>query len=76
MLQGVHHPRINYPEKDPVKQVAAVETNPQAMAAPSIQKEANEANAVKQELRPITNAGTDAGAPVGVMNITPIDEMA
>ncbi len=72
VLQGVHHPRIAYPESDnknrppspPATAPAAVPNDTQPTSPPT--------GDVENETRPVT----DAGSPVSVLSVTPIDEMA
>ncbi len=78
VLQGVHHPRIAYPESDNKnRQPPAPATAPPPATAPAAapndtQPTSPPAGDVENETRPVT----DAGSPVSVLSVTPLDEMA
>ncbi len=87
VLQGVHHPRINYPESSPPKTSLPQIPTPEvlspvvpmpAVIAPSseiavnIQNNPSNHTANGKESRSVS----DADAPVNLLRITPLDEMA
>lgn len=76
VLQGVHHPRINYPEKETTNLVDKVAEGAPTVPNMLIPGVPQQGGATPQsETTNNTHPMTDAGSPVTIIQATPFDEM-